>query len=61
MTMAPKILQILILRFKTIKRNSMTLKEKAKELVDKFIQHIPLEDAEHGVTEQMFLQWGHAK
>ena len=39
----------------------MNPQDKAKELVEKFIQHMPLEDAEHGVTETMFLQYEKAK
>jgi len=39
----------------------MTPKEKAQELVDKFAEIIPIEDAEHGETESYFIQYEKAK
>jgi len=36
-------------------------KEKARELVDKFVEIIPIEDAEHGETESYFIQYEKAK
>jgi len=35
--------------------------EKARELVDKFAEIIPIEDAEHGETESYFIQYEKAK
>lgn len=39
----------------------MEANKKAKELVDKYLEIIPIEDAEHGVTEQFFNQYCKAK